>query len=207
MTLRIPTPAFAGIRQLSTTSSRAAFKDLPNATRPSSASNLLSMDSPSPSASSTHDALASVLRKTDNKGWTSKRARAAAEKPSTKEELRNRDVSEKLSRLMPRFWRDGDVYAPADLNANEARKWRGKGNAPDKDVCDLLGVNPLDMYRNFSVIGDFITPFGRIKHSSETGLRPVNQRRMAKAIRRAIGLGIHPSVYRHPMILLRNKQT
>jgi small subunit ribosomal protein S18 len=88
-----------------------------------------------------------VLRKTENKGWTSKRARAAAEKPSTKEELRNRDVSEKLSRLMPRFWKDGDVYAPADLNANEARKWRGKGNVPDKDVCDLLGINPLDMYR------------------------------------------------------------
>lgn len=42
---------------------------------------------------------------------------------------------------------------------------------------------------------------GRIKPSRDTGLRPVNQRKMAKAIRRAIGLGIHPSVHRHPMIL------
>jgi small subunit ribosomal protein S18 len=56
------------------------------------------------------------------------------------------------------------------------------------------------------VIGDFITPFGRIKHNKETGLRLVNQRRMAKTIRRAIGLGIHPSVYRHPMILLKDRK-
>lgn len=49
-----------------------------------------------------------------------------------------------------------------------------------------------------------MTPFGRIKHSNETGLRPVNQRKMARTIRRAIGLGLHPSVHRHPMILLKN---
>lgn len=39
--------------------------------------------------------------------------------------------------------------------------------------------------------------------SVETGLSPVNQRKMAKAIRRAIGLGLHPSVHRHPELLLR----
>ncbi len=42
---------------------------------------------------------------------------------------------------------------------------------------------------------------GRIKHSNDTGLRPVNQRRMAKAIRRAVGLGLHPSVHKHPEML------
>jgi small subunit ribosomal protein S18 len=42
---------------------------------------------------------------------------------------------------------------------------------------------------------------GRIKHGSETGLRPVNQRRLARAIRRAVGLGLMPSVHRHPEIL------
>lgn len=44
---------------------------------------------------------------------------------------------------------------------------------------------------------------GRIKHSNETGLRPVNQRRLAKAIRRAVGLGLMPSVYKHPEVLGR----
>lgn len=42
---------------------------------------------------------------------------------------------------------------------------------------------------------------GRIRHSSETGLRPVNQRKISKAIRRAVSLGLMPSVHRHPEIL------
>ena len=52
-----------------------------------------------------------------------------------------------------------------------------------------------------------MTPMGRIKHSKETGLRPVNQRRIARAIRRAVGMGMHPSVHHHPEILhLRNQR-
>ena len=49
-----------------------------------------------------------------------------------------------------------------------------------------------------------MTPHGRIKRAVDTGLRPVNQRKMAKAIRRAIGLGLHPSVHHHPEILARD---
>lgn len=99
--------------------------------------------------------------------------------------------------------------------------------APLEDVVEVLGFNPVDNYKvplplfpfsprgnerrreeadreykqNFSLISEFMTPMGRIKHSSDTGLRPVNQRKMAKAIRRAIGMGLHPSVHRHPEIL------
>lgn len=50
-------------------------------------------------------------------------------------------------------------------------------------------------------MAEFMTSMGRIKHSRETGLRPVNQRKMAKAIRRSIGMGLHPSTHIHPMIL------
>ena len=46
-----------------------------------------------------------------------------------------------------------------------------------------------------------MTPGGQIQHSNLTQLRPVNQRKVAKAIRRAIGLGLMPSVHRHPEIL------
>ena len=42
---------------------------------------------------------------------------------------------------------------------------------------------------------------GRILHRKETGLRPVNQRRISKAIRRAVSMGLMPSVHRHPEIL------
>ena len=50
-------------------------------------------------------------------------------------------------------------------------------------------------------MSEYMTTMGRIKHRSQTGLRPVNQRKLAKAIRRAIGLGLMPSVHKHPEIL------
>ena len=51
------------------------------------------------------------------------------------------------------------------------------------------------------MMSEYVTEMGRIKHNRDTGLRPVNQRRMAKAVRRAIGLGLMSSVHRHPEIL------
>ena len=59
----------------------------------------------------------------------------------------------------------------------------------------------MRMVQNFSMMSEYMTEMGRIKHSRETSLRPVNQRRMAKAIRRAIGIGLMPGVHRHPEIL------
>jgi small subunit ribosomal protein S18 len=53
------------------------------------------------------------------------------------------------------------------------------------------------------MVSEYMTPMGRIKHSNETGLRPVNQRRIARTIRRTIGMGIMPSVHRHPEILMK----
>lgn len=50
-------------------------------------------------------------------------------------------------------------------------------------------------------MSEYMTPMGRIKHRKVTGLRPVNQRKIAKAIRRAIAIGLMPSVHRHPEIL------
>lgn len=48
---------------------------------------------------------------------------------------------------------------------------------------------------------EYMAPIGKIKHRRETGLRPVNQRRIAKAIRRAVGMGLIPSVHPHPEVL------
>ena len=50
-------------------------------------------------------------------------------------------------------------------------------------------------------MSEYVTEMGRIQHSKDTGLRPVNQRKIAKAVRRAIGLGLMPSVHKHPEIL------
>ena len=65
--------------------------------------------------------------------------------------------------------------------------------------------------QNFSIMSEYVTQIGRIKHRKQTGLRAVNQRKIAKAIRRAVGMGLMPSVHKHPEVLevearLRNER-
>jgi small subunit ribosomal protein S18 len=62
----------------------------------------------------------------------------------------------------------------------------------------------LTIVQNFAIMSEYMTPMGRIMGSVETGLRRANQRRIAKAIRRSIGLGLMPSVHRHPEILFKS---
>ncbi|KKA29628.1 hypothetical protein TD95_000709 [Thielaviopsis punctulata] len=119
---------------------------------------------------------------------------------ATQREMMDRKVSEDYLRQAPRQWKRGDVYAPRDMSFSEMAKWK-RSRQRNADVIDILGINPLDQYYNASFIADFTTAFGQIQHSKNTGLRPVNQRKVAKAIRRAIGMGLHPSVHRHPEIL------
>ncbi|KAF7589103.1 WD40 repeat-like protein [Aspergillus hancockii] len=116
------------------------------------------------------------------------------------EDQKTQGESRILEKYQTRDWRAGDVYTPHDLSAAEMKKWR-KRHSPATDAFDALNMNPLDLYKNFSIMSEYITPVGRIKHRNTTGLRPVNQRKIAKAIRRAIGLGLMPSVHRHPEIL------
>lgn len=122
------------------------------------------------------------------------------------EDVKRSVMSEQYMRQMPRRWTKGDTYAPRDLGPVEQFRWSVK-KAKRVDMMDALAFNPLDNYRNFAMISEFITPMGRIMHSNQTGLRPANHRKMAKAIRRAIGMGIHPSVHMHPeLILLANRK-
>ena len=62
------------------------------------------------------------------------------------------------------------------------------------------------MYKNFSVMAEFCTAAMRIKPRSATGLTNVNQRKMAKAVRRAIGMGLMPAVHAHPEVLERERR-
>jgi len=109
---------------------------------------------------------------------------------------------------MTRRWNAGDVYAPHDLSGVEMSKWKQiqqKGR-PKRDVFDILRINPVEHYKNFAMMSEYMTDMGRIKSAGDTGLRPKNQRKIAKAVRRAIGLGLMPSVHRHPEILRREME-
>ncbi|KAI9751783.1 MAG: hypothetical protein M1815_000913 [Lichina confinis] len=117
--------------------------------------------------------------------------------------LENWEANERATRLekfQHRRWRAGDVYAPHDLSSVAMKHARHR-SGPRADVFDLLGINPLNEYKNFAMMAEFTSTMGRIKHSQSTGLRPVNQRRIAKAIRRAVGIGLMPRVYHHPELL------
>ncbi|KAL5048528.1 hypothetical protein BDW71DRAFT_177912 [Aspergillus fruticulosus] len=137
---------------------------------------------------------------------------AAQRLPLRRQSNRQRAIEEERTlrenRLMEKFqtreWKAGDIYAPHDLSPAEMKKWN-KRNPPTSDVFDAVNLNPLDVYKNFSIMSEYMTDMGRIKHRKVTGLRGVNQRKLAKAIRRAIGVGLMPSVHRHPEILAEIK--
>ncbi|KAK2624949.1 hypothetical protein QTJ16_005318 [Diplocarpon rosae] len=121
------------------------------------------------------------------------------------EEFINHALASDLSKQITRRWKAGDIYAPHDLSEVEMKKWKRRGQ-PQYDVFDVLDFNPLEHYRNFAIMSEYMTPMGRIMHSKDTGLRPVNQRRIARAIRRSIGMGMMPSVHRHPELLYKMAQ-
>ncbi|QUC15882.1 uncharacterized protein UV8b_00123 [Ustilaginoidea virens] len=119
------------------------------------------------------------------------------------EALRNEKISTDYLKQMPRRWDAGDVYSPHDLSPAEMQKWRRR-SARRSDVVDALGIRPLDMYKNFSLVQEFTTSSGQIIHSSGTSLRPVNQRKIAKMIRRVQGMGIYPTIHDHPEMIREN---
>ncbi|KAL6363284.1 hypothetical protein LRP88_02696 [Fusarium phalaenopsidis] len=122
------------------------------------------------------------------------------EKTAQMEFLRNQKMSSDFLKQMPRRWEVGDVYSPHDLSPVEMQKWR-KRSVRNVDVVDALGISPLDMYKNFSLIEHFTSPSGMINHSQLTRLRPVNQRKVAKMVRRVQGMGIYPTIHAHPEML------
>lgn len=40
-------------------------------------------------------------------------------------------------------------------------------------------------------------------HSRFTGLKPKNQRKLAKAIKRAMGVGLMPATHKHPEVIAK----
>lgn len=69
-------------------------------------------------------------------------------KNKTNFDTQRRDSMERdeLARQMHRRWTGGDVYAPHDLSYQEQKQWK-KPRQPNKDVIDMLGLNPLDHYK------------------------------------------------------------
>ena len=55
--------------------------------------------------------------------------------------------SKGLEKLQVRKWKTGDVYSPRDLSAGEMRRWRNSPRRPNRDVFDILDINPLNEWK------------------------------------------------------------
>ncbi|CAG8682354.1 6872_t:CDS:2, partial [Acaulospora morrowiae] len=67
---------------------------------------------------------------------------------------------------------------------------------PNVDIFQRLDINPLVEYKNFSLLSNFVSDMGKILPRRQTGLTAKNQRKLAKAIKRARSFGLLPSTYR-----------
>lgn len=76
-----------------------------------------------------------------------------------------------------------------------------RSDFPNLHCNSFAGLALIRIHQNFSIMSEYMTSMGRIRHSKDTGLRRVNQRRVAKAIKRAIGIGLMPSIHQHPEML------
>ncbi|KFZ11128.1 hypothetical protein V502_07732 [Pseudogymnoascus sp. VKM F-4520 (FW-2644)] len=147
--------------------------------------------------------LLSLIDRTANRKERQRTQRTTAfASANTAEDLARHKAATSITKQISRRWKTGDVYAPHDLSEVEMKKWKKRGK-PSVDVFDVLELDPLVEYRNFAMLSEYMTPMGRIMHSDDTGLRSRNQRRIAKAIRRGVGMGFMPSVHRHPEILMK----
>ena len=57
------------------------------------------------------------------------------------------------------------------------------------------------LWQNYALIQEFTNSAGQIKPSMTTRLRPVNQRKIAKMVRRAQGLGLYSTIHAHPELI------
>ncbi|CAG8485477.1 407_t:CDS:2 [Diversispora eburnea] len=107
-------------------------------------------------------------------------------------------------RKFGRNFRSGEIYAPHDLNEEnykDKKPLRFRKPPPNVDVFKRLNLNPLVEYKNFNLLSNFVSDMGRILPRKKTGLTAKNQRKLAKAIKRARSFGLIPSTYRRQIEL------
>ncbi|KAJ3026936.1 UNVERIFIED_CONTAM: hypothetical protein HDU68_004783 [Siphonaria sp. JEL0065] len=96
-----------------------------------------------------------------------------------------------------RLFKPYQTYEPAELNQQNTEFYqKARAKEPKDDIFAVLKINPLDVYKNVRLLSHFVTEMGHIKPRTETGLGIVNQKRLAKAIKRAQALGLMPYTYK-----------
>jgi len=63
------------------------------------------------------------------------------------QDLKEHMLASDLTKQLTRRWRVGDVYAPHDLSPVEMAKWKKGRGRMQHDVFDVLGLDPVAMYK------------------------------------------------------------
>ncbi|KAI8582850.1 hypothetical protein K450DRAFT_225105 [Umbelopsis ramanniana AG] len=87
----------------------------------------------------------------------------------------------------------GATYHPDALVDSRPRQQRPKTITPSQDPFDALGLDPLKEYKNFNLLSNFVSDIGKILPRTQTGITAKNQRKLAKAIKRARAMGLMSS--------------
>ncbi|KAI8968031.1 ribosomal protein S18-domain-containing protein [Mycotypha africana] len=97
------------------------------------------------------------------------------------------------SNRFQKYHHPGDTYHPMDLDdtryKEQQRTLRNSSKINSEDPFDQLGIDPLHQYKNYKLLTRFISETGKILPRDQTGVRAKNQRRLAKAIKRARAMG------------------
>ncbi|CDH50374.1 hypothetical protein RO3G_03975 [Lichtheimia corymbifera JMRC:FSU:9682] len=109
----------------------------------------------------------------------------------TKERMK---FSSEQARFYQKIHRVGDLYHPEDLNdaryQEQIRQRRGRPAKPDQDPFEVLDIDPLHEYKNVRLLSLFVSDMGKILPRDQTGVSAKNQRKLAKAIKRARAMGL-----------------
>ncbi|CAO3678146.1 unnamed protein product [Umbelopsis vinacea] len=87
----------------------------------------------------------------------------------------------------------GTTYHPDQLIDPRPRQQRPRATTPTQDPFDALGLDPLKEYKNFNLLSNFVSDMGKILPRQQTGITAKNQRKLAKAIKRARAMGLMSS--------------
>ncbi|KAG8743369.1 hypothetical protein FRC10_012173 [Ceratobasidium sp. 414] len=92
--------------------------------------------------------------------------------------------------------REHRVYRP-ERRPKDPTMGPGRKQAQSLDVFRKLDIDPLDEYKNGTLLKSFVSEMGKIHPRAKTGLTWRSQRRVGKAIRRARAMGIIPLWSQH----------
>ncbi|KAI9269143.1 ribosomal protein S18 [Phascolomyces articulosus] len=113
------------------------------------------------------------------------------------EEHMSKDKAKQTSdaaRSYQKIHKIGDLYHPEDLNdaryQERMRQRRGRPNTPTEDPFEVLDLDPLNEYKNVRLLSYFVSDMGKILPREQTGVSAKNQRKLAKAIKRARAMGL-----------------